>query len=137
MSSLFVISEDASGLYDRVEEIKSEIGAEFILVAHPGGTVIAEAGTLPVGDSSIFAALAAATFSSTGQIARLLGEKSFSNIVHNGSNRSVYMGAEDSSSVVIILFEGSSIAPDIHFKLPEYVKELQTSISQLGGTQTV
>ena len=136
MSELFVISADSNDLYSRVEEIRTETEAEYILVAHPGGTVIAEAGTLPIGDSSIFAALAAATFSSTGQIAKLLGEKSFSNIVHNGKNRTVFMGSEDSNSVVIILFKSSTIPPEIHFKLPEYVAELQNSIAKLGGTHT-
>ncbi len=137
MSDLFVISADASDLYSRVEQILSETGAEFILVAHLGGTVIAEAGSLPIGDSSIFSALIAATFSSTGQIAKLLGEKSFNNIVHNGQHHSLYMGGEDPNSVVVFLFPGAVIPPEVHFRLPEYVSEIQGSISRLGGTQFV
>jgi len=72
-----------------------ETGARLTLLMTPAGQVLAQQGFTRAVDVMASAALGAAIFSSTGAIARMLGEREFRALNHQGRQYGVFLGALD------------------------------------------
>ena len=137
MSGLYVMPSNSSELTERLEEYRTSVLAEYILLAHTSGTVIAESGELPLGDASMFAALTAATFQSTGQIAQLMMEKNFAKIIQNGENRSLMMMNLTETSVTVLVFPTANIDQETQDIVLQWQEAIRETLIAIGGTQFV
>ncbi len=86
-----------------------ESGARFTLLMTPAGQVLAQHGFTRAVDVMASAALGAAIFSSTGEIARMLGEREFRALNHQGRQYGVFLGALDTDrgKLLVLVVYGS------------------------------
>jgi hypothetical protein len=75
-----------------LERFIYDTGARLTLIMTPAGQVLAQHGFTRAVDVMAAAALGAAIFSSTGEIAKMLREGGFSSLNHQGRRHGVFLG---------------------------------------------
>jgi len=75
------------------------------LLIDRSGQPLAEAGSARTLDVGSIGALAAAAFSSTAALARLLGESEFSVLFHEGLKESMHVSTVDEQTILLVIFD--------------------------------
>jgi hypothetical protein len=78
-----------------MERFVAESGARLVLLMTPAGQVLAQYGFTRAVDVMAAAALGAAIFSSTGEIARMVEEPEFASLNHQGAHHGIFLGGFD------------------------------------------
>jgi predicted regulator of Ras-like GTPase activity (Roadblock/LC7/MglB family) len=93
---------------DQIEEILqifiSESGATYVLLADMGGNLLFNAGEENF-DGVTLAALAAANYAATMEIAALIKEDNFSLLFHRGNNENIHFAKISQDILMIVLFK--------------------------------
>jgi predicted regulator of Ras-like GTPase activity (Roadblock/LC7/MglB family) len=90
-----------------LEQFIRESGARLTLIMTPAGQVMAQHGFTRAVDVMAAAALGAAIFASSGEIAKMIQAIEFSTLNHQGRNHGIFLGGFDSRRgrlVVLVVF---------------------------------
>lgn len=82
-----------------------EAGASTALLVTTGGTCIAGAGDLKYVNTAAMAALVAAMFAATREVARLVGENRFSILLQQGERRNLHVSLIADTAMMVVVFE--------------------------------
>lgn len=135
MQMHIIQQHEGDALIESVNRILQESEASYLLLAHLGGNVIAEAGELPAGsDSTMFAALAAASYSSMASMAILIKETEFYQMIHLGRDFSLLLYPISRSSILVFVVGAGSALKHVRVSLPKWKVELATLLGDMGGT---
>lgn len=104
-SSLVIHEADAARIQVVLEQFLADTGSAATLLIDRGGESLAAAGSARALDVVSIAALAAAAFSSTAPLARLLGETEFSILIHEGIKESLHVSTVDAGSILLAIFD--------------------------------
>ena len=96
---------DAAGVQALLERFLADASCAATLLIDRGGESLAVAGTARAFDVVSIAALAASAFSSTAPLARLLGEREFSVLIHEGVKESLHVSTVDDGSILLAIFD--------------------------------
>jgi predicted regulator of Ras-like GTPase activity (Roadblock/LC7/MglB family) len=133
-----ISSDHGEDLLLKLEQIRVDAHCNYVLVAHLGGTVIAEAGALPApSDPTMFAALAAASFSSMAQLAVIIQEREFYQMIHLGKKSSLLLYPVNRSSIFVFVVHTGSALKHIREKLPIWKNEVAQYLEGMGGTMRI
>lgn len=123
MSLIFTKHENG-----KLEEIISEklldSGAEHVIVVDLSGNLIMQCGSLEMDDIFSLAALSAANFAATAEIAKLIGEEDFALLFHKGDKRNVHFSRLGKDYLVITLFNDNVSLGLIRLKLGSAIREM-------------
>jgi len=101
-----VIHESDAARIDAVlERFLADSSSAAALLIDRSGQPLAEAGTSRTLDVGSIGALAAAAFSSTAALARLLGESEFSVLFHEGVKESMHVSTVDEQTILLAIFD--------------------------------
>jgi predicted regulator of Ras-like GTPase activity (Roadblock/LC7/MglB family) len=106
---LILTREHAAQLEEILREELLDRGADHAFVADSSGNLIIEAGKLSLTDILPLAALAAANFGATENIANLVGAGDFSLVFHKGEKHNIHSGRIDKDFILVVLF-GSEVS---------------------------
>jgi hypothetical protein len=143
---------------DPLETFVRESGARLTLLMTPAGQVLAQHGFARAVDVMAAAALGAAIFSSTGEIARMLDDAKFSILHHRGHRYGIFLagfevprgpllalvvhGDDSSLGLVQLFFEDlvaslAAVSPSAEMQKPvlaaDFERELNDSLASLFG----
>ena len=119
-----------------LNKMMSSSFAHFVLLTDRSGQLIAHQGQSPDVDTLSLAALTAANFGATAEIARLLGEEEFTLLFHKGRSENVYFSAVGEHTILVTLFDDKTSLGLIRLKIGQIIDELSTimaSIFEKGG----
>ncbi len=86
-----------------LDRIIAEAGTYGVFLVDESGFLVAEAGEIEL-DRVALAALIGASFGATAQIAKMLGERDFSKMTHQGSDRHLFIGKAGERHILITVF---------------------------------
>ena len=95
---------DAARIDAILSQFLTESSATATLLIDRSGQLLAAGAGSAVFDTVSVAALAAGAFSSTGAMARLLGQREFTVLFHEGVKESLHVSAVDEQTVVLAIF---------------------------------
>ena len=95
---------DAARIDAILSQFLTESSATATLLIDRSGQLLAAGAGSAVLDTVSVAALAAGAFSSTGAMARLLGQREFTVLFHEGVKESLHVSAVDEHTVVLAIF---------------------------------
>ncbi len=84
-------------------KIIEETEAHGAFLVDSDGFLVAEAGDIEI-DRVALAALIAASFGATAEIARIMGESDFDRLTHQGKTRSLFIGKAGKRHILIVIF---------------------------------
>lgn len=102
---IVIHESDAARLDGILVRFLSDSGSSAALLIDRGGQPLAEAGAARTLDVGSIGALAAAAFSSTAALARLLGESEFSVLFHEGVRESLHVSTVDENTILLAIFD--------------------------------
>jgi len=120
-----VVTEDT---YRRIAEIcvdtLQRAAARVVLLVGHDGSIIAREGFVEDLDCDSLAALAAATYASTGEIASLIGERQFDAFYHQGQSNHIMMVRVGDYGIMVIVFDGRTTAGMVRLYAQEAALQL-------------
>jgi hypothetical protein len=111
--------------------------AEYVILNHKGGSVVAESGSVAPMDSSMIAALAAGSYSSTTTMATMLGQSAFKAIEYVGENKAVALAPCASHFLVIFMFGSAEIPAQFKSNLEAIIAQIEPALSVIGQTSQI
>ena len=112
MNDFAIYTADAVKIQALLEAYKQGAKAEYLLLCHRDGSVVAEVGVTPQ-DSSTLAALGTASFHSAHQIGIIIGEPGFQSVSYTGVNRSVYISSVGDSLLMLQVYPSNRLPKSI------------------------
>jgi predicted regulator of Ras-like GTPase activity (Roadblock/LC7/MglB family) len=129
---LVLTKNDIGKLEEIISDQLLDSGAEHVVVTDLAGNLIMECGSLEMDDIFSLAAVSAANFAATSEIAKLIGEKDFALLYHKGGRRNVHFSRLAKDYLIITLFNDNVSLGLIRLKLVNAISEMGIIF---GGTQ--
>ena len=114
--------------------VSSSSAHSVLLIARSGQLITHHGDTLDV-DISALAALTAANFGATAEIAKLLGEEEFTLLFHKGKSENVYFSALGEHVILVTLFNDKTSLGLIRLRINQVHKELSQILSVMFGKE--
>ena len=115
---------DFGAITKSLERFLQESSARCALLVDRTGQLVATVGEKPTFDPTAFATLTAADFSANDQLAKLIGEKEFSSLFHQGERESMYLADVARRVILVVLFDSRTTLGLVRLKLKATVDEL-------------
>lgn len=133
LSSLVITPEGIQRITVLLNELQSETNAKSILLVEKSGQHLAM-----VGEESphvmALAALVVGAFSSTREIARLLGEAEFKTMFQQGSKLNIFIAQLDSQDLITVIFDERTTLGMIKLKTQQMTKKISDEIRTMMET---
>lgn len=107
-----------------LDRVVSSSKAQSVILIDRSGQLIAHQGNTPEIDILSLAALTAANFGATAEIAKILGEEEFTLLFHKGRNENVYFSAVGEHVIMVTLFDDNTSLGLIRFQINKVIDEL-------------
>ena len=132
-----VVTEDQSRLMTSVlTDLAAQAEAEAVFLGDAGGNILSCIS--PPGSEAVqtIAALAAGSFSATRELARMIGETSFSSIYHKGENSSIYIQTIEGSYLLLVIFGKGTAVGLVKLYVDKASQELEPFLRALVGQKS-
>ena len=126
-----IFEEDYWAINNVLEDLLKSSRAGNVLLIDRTGQLISQIGPEVEFDLTSFASLCAADFEANYQLAKLIGEKDFSTLFHQGAKDSMYLGKIAKGVVLVVLFTKSTTLGLVRLRVKRAVEELNVVIEKL------
>lgn len=123
--------EDYWAINTTLRELLKNSNSTSILLLDKTGQLISNVGEAPQFDLHSFASLCAADFEANAQLAKLIGEKDFSTLYHQGSNESMYLARVEKNIILVVLFDKKTTLGLVRLRTKKAVDNLATVLRRL------
>ncbi len=107
-TQLILYEEEFKKINDVLTKLYSETNSKVIFLVDRNGQLIASTGETENLDTTSLASLTAGNIAATGSIAKLLGEKEFTIIFHEGYRDNIYISIVGRRVIMVIIFDERS-----------------------------
>jgi predicted regulator of Ras-like GTPase activity (Roadblock/LC7/MglB family) len=105
----YVIYEDDQFQLDQIlRELLKESNAKTAILVDQAGFLFAQQGFAQDIDVESLSVLAAGSFSSTRELARLVGEEEFSVLFHQGRKDNIHLSLIGDDCILVVIFESTT-----------------------------
>lgn len=126
---------DYTAIAQVLQRLLFESGARCALVVDRSGQLITTAGDRPTFDVTAFATLTAADFSANDQLARLIGERDFNTLFHQGERESMLLADVGRRVILVVLFDNRTTLGMVRLKMKTTVDELARLVERMFTRQ--
>jgi predicted regulator of Ras-like GTPase activity (Roadblock/LC7/MglB family) len=123
--------DDFAAITQSLQRFLFDSNARCALLVDRTGQLVATVGEQPNFDPTAFATLTAADFSANDQLARLIGEKDFNSLFHQGEKESMYLADVARRVILVVLFDGRTTLGLVRLKMKQTVDELTRLFEQV------
>ncbi len=144
--SSLVMHEDESRLIIKIiEKLLVDSNAISVFLVDKDGQLLASSGDTRDIDSTSLASLTAGNIAATGGLAKLIGEKEFSILFHEGEKENLHISIIDQRVILVIIFDSRSSLGLVRLRVKKAGAELSGSIRKVvermdqsdGGGETL
>ena len=121
---LFLFAEDEQRLVAMLGRLCQDAKARAAFLVDQNGRLIAAAGDTTGLDTTALASLVAGGIAATGSLARLIGERAFSGLFHEGERSHLYITVLDEGLILVVSFDRSSSAGLVRFRVRRASEEI-------------
>lgn len=107
-SNLIMYEDEFNKINEELRKLHQQANAKIVFLVDKNGQLIASAGETKNIDTTALASLTAGNIAATGGIARLLGEKEFSILFHEGENDNIHITLIAQRVILVVIFDQRS-----------------------------
>ena len=107
-TQLILYDEQFKQINEVLEKLYTETNAKVIFLVDRNGQLIASTGETENLDTTSLASLTAGNIAATGSMAKLLGEKEFTIIFHEGYRDNIYISIVGRRVIMVVIFDERS-----------------------------
>lgn len=107
-SDLVMYEEEFQKIDEELQRLFQQANAKVVFLVDKNGQLIASAGETHEIDTTSLASLTAGNIAATGGIARLLGEKEFTILFHEGEKDNIHISLIGQRVILVVIFDKRS-----------------------------
>lgn len=123
-----LLEEDVQELNSALRELVSKSESLNALIIDKGGFLVTNQGHWDAFDSTTVAALSAGSYAANGEIANLIGEKSFSHIYQQGETHSLLVSNIDENVLLCVIFKAMTGVGAVKYYATTAVQRIATQL---------
>jgi predicted regulator of Ras-like GTPase activity (Roadblock/LC7/MglB family) len=124
VSDLVLLEADHARFVAILERLRQEANAKVVFLIDKNGQQLAAAGNMDGLDPTSLASLTAGNVAATDGLARLLGEREFSILFHEGEHDNLHISVIASKAILVILFDEHSSLGLVRLRVKKATGEL-------------
>lgn len=105
---LVIHENEYERIHQAITRLRAECNAKVVFVVDKNGQQIAASGELESIDTTALASLAAGNVAATDSLARLIGEKEFSILFHEGERDNLHISVVGGRVILVVIFDERS-----------------------------
>ncbi|MBN1962070.1 MAG: roadblock/LC7 domain-containing protein [Deltaproteobacteria bacterium] len=112
------------------ERLNREANAKAVLLVDKNGQFITSSGEIDDLDTTSLASLTAGNYAATSGLAKLIGEKEFPNVFHEGEKDNLHLSIVAQRAILVVMFDQRSSLGLVRLRVKKSSEEL-TKIFQM------
>ncbi len=124
-SSLVLHDEEFSSIASVIDKLLQESNSKAIFLVDKDGQLISSAGDTGDLDTTSLASLTAGNIAATGGLAKLIGEKEFSILFHEGEKDNLHLSLIASRVILVVIFDHRSSLGLVRLRVKKWGEELE------------
>lgn len=126
MADLIVTTSVLEFARNKIDDSLIKAGVSTVLLLDQAGNIVANCGNSPKDvDITSLAALTAANFAATSQLAKLIGEDDFSLLFHKGKKDSLHFVRVNNDLIMVSIFKDNISLGLVRLRVTELIKTLK------------
>jgi predicted regulator of Ras-like GTPase activity (Roadblock/LC7/MglB family) len=130
---LFLFAEDEQRLVAMLARLCEDAKARAAFLVDQNGRLLAASGDSAGLDTTSLASLVAGSIAATGGLARLIGERAFSGLFHEGERSHLYVTVVSEGLILVVSFDRSSSAGLVRFRVRRASEEIGQAFAEITG----
>lgn len=130
---LFLFAEDEHRLAAVLERLCEEAKARAAFLVDQNGRLIAASGDTVGLDTTALASLVAGSMAATGSLARLIGERAFSGLFHEGERSHLYITVVTEGLILVVSFDRGSSPGLVRFRVRRASEDIGQAFAEITG----
>src|SRR6266436_6441837 len=130
-SDLVLHEEEYQRIREVIDRLRSECNAKVVFLVDKNGQQIAGDGELEAIDTTALASLAAGNVAATDSLARLIGEKEFSILFHEGERDNLHISVVGGKMILVVIFDERSSLGLVRLRVKRGSTELKNILDDV------
>ncbi len=122
---LVMYEEEYRALQDIIGRLQRDAQAKVVFLVDKNGQQIAAAGDVRSIDATSLASLTAGNVAATDGLAKLIGEKEFSLLFHEGEKDNLHISIVGKRGILVVIFDQNSSLALVRLRVKKASRELQ------------
>jgi predicted regulator of Ras-like GTPase activity (Roadblock/LC7/MglB family) len=131
-SSLVMYDEEYQRILALIERLLRESNSKVIFLVDKNGQLIASTGETAHLDTTSLASLTAGNIAATGGLAKLIGEKEFSILFHEGEKDNIHISIVGGRVILVVIFDQRSSLGLVRLRVKKASIELANVFEELA-----
>ncbi len=131
-SSLVMYDEEFQRISQLLEKLLRESNSKVIFLVDKNGQLIAASGETANLDTTSLASLTAGNIAATGGLAKLIGEKEFSILFHEGEKDNIHISIVGGRVILVVIFDQRSSLGLVRLRVKKASNDLATVFEDLA-----
>ena len=125
MSDFILFDEEFRHIKDVISRLKADAQAKVVFIVDKNGQQIAAQGDMESLDTTSLASLTAGNVAATDGLARLIGEREFPVLFHEGERDNVYISVVGQRVILVVIFDERSSLGLVRLRVRKANAELE------------
>jgi len=130
-SSLVMFEEEFKQITSVIERLLKEANAKVVFLVDKDGQLIAASGETGDMDTTSLASLTAGNIAATGGLAKLIGEREFSILFHEGERDNLHISIVGQRVILVVIFDQRSSLGLVRLRVKKASDELGVILQKL------
>ncbi len=128
---LVLYEEDQRKITDACDRLLRDANARSVFLIDKDGQLLAASGDYHGMDTASLASLTAGNIAATGGLARLLGEREFPHLFHEGERESIHLSLVGERWILVVIFDERSSLGLVRLRVRRIGEELKAVSEEL------
>ncbi len=132
LPDLVLYDEEFRKIKDSLNRLASDANANVVFLVDKNGQQIAAVGDLQSLDTTSLASLTAGNVAATDGLARLIGEKEFSILFHEGERDNIHISIVAQRVILVVIFDERTSLGLVRLRVRRAMAELETIFQDIA-----
>ncbi len=133
LPDLVLYDEEFRRIKESLNRLASDAGAKVVFLVDKNGQQIAAVGDLQSLDTTSLASLTAGNVAATDGLARLIGEKEFSILFHEGERDNIHISIVAQRVILVVIFDERTSLGLVRLRVRRAMVELERIFEDIAG----
>ncbi len=123
--------EEYERIRDVISRLRGDCNAKMVFLVDKNGQQLAAHGEIEALDTTALASLAAGNVAATDSLARLIGEKEFSILFHEGERDNLHISVVGGKVILVVIFDERSSLGLVRLRVKRGAVDLKTILDEV------
>lgn len=128
---LVMYEEEFNRISALLQRLKVDASAKIVFLVDKNGQQIAGAGEIEAVDTTSLASLTAGNVAATDGLAKLIGEKEFSILFHEGRKDNIHISIVGQRLILVVIFDERSSLGLVRLRVRKASQEIERVLSEM------